>query len=53
MPWPTSRGSCGLLQYFIAFVYGNDLETIRLLANEVIPEVRRVKRQTATDALMA
>ena len=29
------------LQYFIAFVYGNDLETIRLLAQEVIPEVRR------------
>ena len=31
------------LQYFIAFVYGNDLETIRLLAEEVIPEVRRLK----------
>jgi alkanesulfonate monooxygenase SsuD/methylene tetrahydromethanopterin reductase-like flavin-dependent oxidoreductase (luciferase family) len=29
------------LQYFIAFVYGNDLETIRLLAEEVVPEVRR------------
>jgi alkanesulfonate monooxygenase SsuD/methylene tetrahydromethanopterin reductase-like flavin-dependent oxidoreductase (luciferase family) len=31
------------LQYFIAFVYGNDLETIRLLAEEVVPEVRRLK----------
>jgi alkanesulfonate monooxygenase SsuD/methylene tetrahydromethanopterin reductase-like flavin-dependent oxidoreductase (luciferase family) len=34
------------LQYFIAFVYGNDLETIRLLADEVIPEVRRLKSGT-------
>ena len=34
------------LQYFIAFVYGNDLETIRLLAEEVIPEVRRLKSET-------
>jgi alkanesulfonate monooxygenase SsuD/methylene tetrahydromethanopterin reductase-like flavin-dependent oxidoreductase (luciferase family) len=34
------------LQYFIAFVYGNDLETIRLLAEEVIPEVRRLKSGT-------
>ena len=33
------------LQYFIAFVYGNDLETIRLLATEVIPEVRRRKAE--------
>jgi alkanesulfonate monooxygenase SsuD/methylene tetrahydromethanopterin reductase-like flavin-dependent oxidoreductase (luciferase family) len=33
------------LQYFIAFVYGNDLETIRLLAGEVIPEVRRFKSE--------
>jgi alkanesulfonate monooxygenase SsuD/methylene tetrahydromethanopterin reductase-like flavin-dependent oxidoreductase (luciferase family) len=33
------------LQYFIAFVYGNDLETIRLLAEKVIPEVRRLKFQ--------
>ena len=33
------------LQYFIAFVYGNDLETIRLLAEEVVPEVRRRKTQ--------
>lgn len=31
------------LQYFIAFVYGNDLETVRLLAEEVIPEVRHRK----------
>jgi alkanesulfonate monooxygenase SsuD/methylene tetrahydromethanopterin reductase-like flavin-dependent oxidoreductase (luciferase family) len=31
------------LQYFIAFVYGNDLETIRLLAEAVIPEVRHSK----------
>jgi alkanesulfonate monooxygenase SsuD/methylene tetrahydromethanopterin reductase-like flavin-dependent oxidoreductase (luciferase family) len=28
-------------QYFIAFVYGNDLETVRLLAERVIPEARR------------
>jgi alkanesulfonate monooxygenase SsuD/methylene tetrahydromethanopterin reductase-like flavin-dependent oxidoreductase (luciferase family) len=28
------------LQYFITFVYGHDLETVRLLAEEVIPEVR-------------
>jgi len=35
------------LQYFIAFVYGNDLETIRLLAEQVIPEVRRL----TTDAV--
>ncbi len=34
------------LQYFIAFVYGNDLETIRLLAEEVIPVVRRLKSGT-------
>jgi alkanesulfonate monooxygenase SsuD/methylene tetrahydromethanopterin reductase-like flavin-dependent oxidoreductase (luciferase family) len=34
------------LQYFIAFVYGNDLETIRLLAEEVVPEVRRRKAQS-------
>jgi alkanesulfonate monooxygenase SsuD/methylene tetrahydromethanopterin reductase-like flavin-dependent oxidoreductase (luciferase family) len=33
------------LQYFIAFVYGNDLETIRLLAERVIPELRRIKAQ--------
>jgi alkanesulfonate monooxygenase SsuD/methylene tetrahydromethanopterin reductase-like flavin-dependent oxidoreductase (luciferase family) len=33
------------LQYFIAFVYGNDLETIRLLAEEVVPEVRRLKAE--------
>jgi len=30
-------------QYFIAFVYGNDLETIRLLAERVVPEVRRLQ----------
>ncbi len=29
------------LQYFIAFVYGNDIETVRLLAEQVIPEVRQ------------
>jgi alkanesulfonate monooxygenase SsuD/methylene tetrahydromethanopterin reductase-like flavin-dependent oxidoreductase (luciferase family) len=28
------------LQYFIAFVYGNDVETLRLLAQEVIPKLR-------------
>jgi alkanesulfonate monooxygenase SsuD/methylene tetrahydromethanopterin reductase-like flavin-dependent oxidoreductase (luciferase family) len=33
------------LQYFIAFVYGNDLETILLFAEEVIPEVRRRKAE--------
>lgn len=33
------------LQYFIAFVYGNDVETLRLLAEEVIPELRH--RQAA------
>ena len=33
------------LQYYIAFVYGNDLETLQLLAQEVIPELRR--RQAA------
>ena len=27
------------LQYFMAFVYGNDLETVRLLAERVIPEL--------------
>ena len=36
------------LQYFIAFVYGNDLETIRLLAEQVIPEVRRHKAAATT-----
>ncbi len=29
------------MQYFIALVYGNDLETIRLLSREVIPELKR------------
>jgi alkanesulfonate monooxygenase SsuD/methylene tetrahydromethanopterin reductase-like flavin-dependent oxidoreductase (luciferase family) len=28
------------LQYFIAFVYGNDVETLRLLAQDVIPNLR-------------
>jgi hypothetical protein len=28
------------MQYFIAFVYGNDLETPRLLIEEVAPELR-------------
>jgi alkanesulfonate monooxygenase SsuD/methylene tetrahydromethanopterin reductase-like flavin-dependent oxidoreductase (luciferase family) len=32
-------------QYFIAFVYGNDLETIRLLAERVVPEVRRLEAE--------
>jgi alkanesulfonate monooxygenase SsuD/methylene tetrahydromethanopterin reductase-like flavin-dependent oxidoreductase (luciferase family) len=40
------------LQYFIAFVYGNDLETIRLLAEEVIPEVRRLKLETEKVAVV-
>jgi len=30
------------MQYFIALVYGNDLETIRLLSREVIPELKQV-----------
>jgi alkanesulfonate monooxygenase SsuD/methylene tetrahydromethanopterin reductase-like flavin-dependent oxidoreductase (luciferase family) len=38
------------LQYFIAFVYGNDLETIRLLAEEVVPEVRRLKSEAGAIA---
>ena len=38
------------LQYFIAFVYGNDLETIRLLAEEVMPEVRRRKVEAEATA---
>jgi alkanesulfonate monooxygenase SsuD/methylene tetrahydromethanopterin reductase-like flavin-dependent oxidoreductase (luciferase family) len=33
------------LQHFIAFVYGHDLETVRLLAERVIPHVRQ--RQVA------
>ena len=41
------------LQYFIAFVYGNDLETIRLLAEEVIPEVRRFKFEAEAVASVA
>jgi alkanesulfonate monooxygenase SsuD/methylene tetrahydromethanopterin reductase-like flavin-dependent oxidoreductase (luciferase family) len=32
-------------QYFIAFVYGNDLETIRLLSERVVPEVRRLQAE--------
>jgi hypothetical protein len=28
------------LQYFVAFVYGPDLETPRLLAERVVPELR-------------
>lgn len=40
------------LQYFIAFVYGNDVETIRLLAEEVVPEVRRLKSETETVAVV-
>ena len=38
------------LQYFIAFVYGNDLETVRLLAERVIPEVRRHTPTSTTSA---
>ncbi len=41
------------LQYFIAFVYGNDLETIRLLAEKVIPEVRRLKFKSEVVASVA
>ncbi len=36
-------------QYFIAFVYGNDLETIRLLAEHVVPELRRLEKEQAMD----
>jgi hypothetical protein len=28
------------MQYFIALIYGNDLETLHLLAREVIPELK-------------
>jgi hypothetical protein len=28
------------MQYFLAFVYGPDLETPRLLAERVVPELR-------------
>jgi alkanesulfonate monooxygenase SsuD/methylene tetrahydromethanopterin reductase-like flavin-dependent oxidoreductase (luciferase family) len=41
------------LQYVIAFVYGNDLETIRLLAEKVIPEVRRLKFKAEAVASVA
>lgn len=33
------------IQYFIALVYGNDLETIRLLAREVMPELKQASDQ--------
>jgi len=35
------------MQYFIALVYGNDLETIRLLSREVIPELKQARDQGA------
>ena len=35
------------MQYFIALVYGNDLETIRLLSGEVIPELKQASDQGA------
>jgi hypothetical protein len=28
------------MQYFIAFIYGNDIETARLLIENVAPELR-------------
>jgi hypothetical protein len=34
-------------QYFIAFVYGNDVETIRLLAEQVVPEIRHLQTEAA------
>jgi hypothetical protein len=34
------------IQYFIALVYGNDLETLQLLSREVIPELKRASDQT-------
>jgi alkanesulfonate monooxygenase SsuD/methylene tetrahydromethanopterin reductase-like flavin-dependent oxidoreductase (luciferase family) len=39
------------LQHFIAFVYGHDLETIRLLAERVVPEVRRHRTETLRAAV--
>jgi hypothetical protein len=33
------------MQYFIALVYGNDLETIRLLSREVIPVLKQAGDQ--------
>jgi alkanesulfonate monooxygenase SsuD/methylene tetrahydromethanopterin reductase-like flavin-dependent oxidoreductase (luciferase family) len=37
------------MQYFIALVYGNDLETVRLLSRDVMPELRRPDRQSVAD----
>jgi hypothetical protein len=41
------RGDCPLcplvragLQHFLAMVYGNDVDTLRLLAQRVVPELR-------------
>jgi hypothetical protein len=31
------------LQHFLAFVYGNDAETVRLLAERVVPELRSLQ----------
>jgi hypothetical protein len=28
------------LQYFVSWIYGNDLDTMRLLAEQVMPELR-------------
>ena len=28
------------LQHFLAFVFGNDMDTLRLLAERVVPELR-------------
>lgn len=39
------------LQHFIAFVYGNDLDTMRLLAEQVVPEVRRFRAETLSMAV--
>jgi alkanesulfonate monooxygenase SsuD/methylene tetrahydromethanopterin reductase-like flavin-dependent oxidoreductase (luciferase family) len=39
------------LQSFIAFVYGNDVETVQLLAEDVIPELRR--RKAAANTVVA
>jgi hypothetical protein len=33
------------MQYFIALIYGNDLETLHLLAREVIPELKHQSGQ--------
>jgi hypothetical protein len=40
----TRFGRAGF-QYFIAFIYGDDLETLRLLAERVMPNERRIQHE--------